>query len=148
MVKWGGAVAALLILVTWLGSGLAPVSCFSATGRGIVVDKRALFVYMEATSVIPRPFVGWNLCGPNGGTRFWVDAGRTRLNQYARIPLWPAVLFSLLGAAIAWHRDRAATKSEQAGLCAKCRYDRAGLSASMPCPECGTPPTSAPHPTV
>jgi hypothetical protein len=26
------------------------------------------------------------------------------------------------------------------GLCPGCAYDRSGLSASLPCPECGTPP--------
>jgi hypothetical protein len=64
-------------------------------------------------------------------------------DQYGRvvcIPLWAPALVLAIPTAILWRRDHMLTKRARAGRCPKCGYDRAGLAATIPCPECGTTP--------
>lgn len=56
------------------------------------------------------------------------------------IPLWIPTLAS---AAAWWTAHRRLRRLDRAGLCPKCLYDRAGLTAST-CPECGAPWTAPP----
>lgn len=50
------------------------------------------------------------------------------------VPFWTVGAIALIGGVFAWRRSR----RPGPGLCAKCRYDLAGLSAGAKCPECGT----------
>ena len=52
--------------------------------------------------------------------------------------LWPAATV-VIPAALLWYADRR-TRSGP-GRCGGCGYDRAGLAADGPCPECGALPT-------
>lgn len=56
------------------------------------------------------------------------------------IPIWTAVGPLALATALAFLQDR---RSERAGLCGECGYDRAGLEAAAVCPECGDVPGGA-----
>ena len=59
-----------------------------------------------------------------------------------RVPLWlPLALFALPTAYLWW----ADSRRVRPGRCPKCRYDRAGLAADDPCPECGTKVQAATH---
>jgi hypothetical protein len=67
-----------------------------------------------------------------------------KLGKVLTIPIWIPASLSLTGfAALAW-LDRRAARTERAGHCPRCGYDRAGLPADAACPECGV--AHAPHP--
>jgi hypothetical protein len=56
---------------------------------------------------------------------------------YVAIPLWAPWLFAAAGTFLLWFRDRTRVAP---GNCPTCNYDRRGLSAARPCPECGAVP--------
>jgi len=56
------------------------------------------------------------------------------------IPLWMPFLLFAIPTALLWRRDQIATKRARIGRCPCCGYDRRGLAADSPCPECGTAP--------
>jgi hypothetical protein len=53
------------------------------------------------------------------------------------IPLWLFLLPSAIATALLWRRDHILTGRARAGQCARCAYDRRGLSQDAACPECG-----------
>lgn len=57
------------------------------------------------------------------------------------IPHWLPLVLATSPWLYAWFTFR--SRRRRAGLCAKCGYDRQGLEAPTPCPECGT---TAPSP--
>jgi hypothetical protein len=57
---------------------------------------------------------------------------------YLCVPLWPFVLITGLPAALLWSGDHARRRAERLGHCRACGYDRRGLAAQSPCPECGS----------
>lgn len=80
---------------------------------------------------------------PYNGEIFRDHAGRWSL----RLPLWlpvaPALLLSL-STAPPWLAHRRRNRRLRRGQCARCGYNRAGLSDHIaPCPECGQVPTLA-----
>jgi hypothetical protein len=56
------------------------------------------------------------------------------------LPLWPLVLVATLAAGWTWTRH---FRRGDPGKCTRCGYDRHGLAADAPCPECGTVPAPA-----
>ncbi len=72
---------------------------------------------------------------------FWRFGGT--LDEF-RIPLWPVGLSLGAGAAFAFRRAR---ELRDPNICARCGYDRSGLSETAACPECG-PSRIAPSPSA
>lgn len=75
----------------------------------------------------------------------WVpefDWGQVR--RWVSIPLWIPVALSLLATIAARHAERRSRRPALAGLCPTCRYDLSVTPANSPCPECGTPTSTAP----
>lgn len=56
------------------------------------------------------------------------------------VPLWLFLIPLLIPTARAW-----LARSIVPGACPRCGYDRAGLPAATPCPECNAPPPADPH---
>lgn len=56
-----------------------------------------------------------------------------------QFPLWIFVAIFGIPAAWFWYHDIRTAKARQAGHCLNCNYDRRGIPASAPCPECNTP---------
>jgi hypothetical protein len=73
--------------------------------------------------------------GPMYGS---TPSGRT----YIWIPLWTPWLLAAAGSALLWFRDRPPQPLDK---CPRCRYDRRGLPADSPCPECGTAAPAPAH---
>lgn len=69
--------------------------------------------------------------------RFLVGAGGY---HELRVPLWPAVVLSGIGA---WMLRGAARRAVAAGHCGRCGYDLRGLAPGAACPECGARATLA-----
>jgi hypothetical protein len=55
------------------------------------------------------------------------------------IPLWPLVLTFSIGFAAIANKDRRLNRRARIGRCLVCNYNRTGLAATTPCPECGAP---------
>jgi hypothetical protein len=56
------------------------------------------------------------------------------------VPLWFPLVALIVLATFLWHRDMLARRREQlrTSVCSSCGYDRAGLTAGLRCPECGS----------
>lgn len=71
----------------------------------------------------------------------WAHAGTGSFS--AEVPFW-CMLPLALTPRITSHALRR-WRGRHAGLCTQCRYSRAGLPATAPCPECGVPPVNSPR---
>jgi hypothetical protein len=99
---------------------------------------------------------GWNALGVRGGPPLphaigavWVGRSLDRLDMHGicgylpRTPMWRGLAINtVFYGAIAWGllSISAVLRSRWkrcAGCCVNCGYDRAGLAAGAPCPECG-----------
>ncbi len=54
-----------------------------------------------------------------------------------QLPLWILTSVGMLASATAWRLDTLARRRAKIGACPGCSYDRTGLAATAPCPECG-----------
>jgi O-antigen ligase len=52
-------------------------------------------------------------------------------------PAWSLVVLVVGLTAVAWHLDSRARRRARLGFCPNCNYDRTGILADSPCPECG-----------
>ena len=137
VVKWGGLVVTVLLLVVWIGSGWKAATRINASGRIDVVCYGAIRIH-AAPSGRAFPPHGWRM----GQTQtpyiyWWFGRNGSGPSSVYIIPLWPAVLLALLATAAAWRADSQHLRRARAGMCPACGYDRAGLAAGVACPECG-----------
>ncbi|MFO0857475.1 MAG: hypothetical protein U0640_09000 [Phycisphaerales bacterium] len=134
--KWGGVVVSVLLLTVWVGSAFVYVlyqhnSCWAlqlSWGQlvyNFVPVPTPPFKLMFKFGQISPPFLQLSLSYTTamGGLLIW-------------IPLWPFVAISIAITAAAWRMDTLAQRRKRLGGCPACGYDRAGLSAYAPCPEC------------
>ena len=146
-VKWGGAGLTVLLLVVWVGSGCYRANWRIAAGTSVEIGAGRL-EYSEVSLFSDLARHGW--ATPEVGLRS-IAAGEPELNWSFRradlgkalfvfIPLWPAVLLSLLATAAAWRADAKYLRRARVGMCPACGYDRAGLAPGAVCPECGNQP--------
>ena len=146
-IKWGGPVVALLLVVWWwfsrttwisytvptvpgdwqfsTGSGRVNITYWPGTtaqGQAIIGHPRQKGLDVQST---PRQLNWWF------GTRWEFD------HRSIRIPLW-FPLFIVVGlTAAVWRKEIIARRRAIIGHCRTCHYDRRGLAATTPCPECG-----------
>jgi hypothetical protein len=68
----------------------------------------------------------------------WLPAwNREQYSLDVVLPLWAAIAAAALPACLLWRSDWRRWASRERGCCAGCGYDRHGLPAGAPCPECG-----------
>jgi hypothetical protein len=159
-VRWGGLVAAALVLVTSevsrtgdrkialrLGGVTASILAYNPGYAQFMVGvaddpsipspafRAALNIENDA-AMIER---GWSGRAALLQVRFW----------WVAIPMWPVIATPLTLSACAWWRWRKRQIRRRAralaGRCPSCGYDLSGLptgSPSLPCPECGEVPKS------
>jgi hypothetical protein len=61
------------------------------------------------------------------------------LTFHTVIPLWCPPVLTALPASLLWRARVRVRSRRRAGQCPTCGYDRHGLAAEHPCPECGRP---------
>ena len=141
-IKWGGAALCVFILVVWGASGWWWVQAYASNGwvGSVFAGRLAIGTY-----ALPVPWTtSIRMAAVSKPPEFfwWFDLESYSGDGYIEIPLW-AIAAPLAGiTAIAWRLDTLARRRARAGLCPKCRYDRAGLAPGAVCPECG----AAAHP--
>jgi hypothetical protein len=91
-------------------------------------------------------YPGWDW-GTNGEARYtsaatWTGGvlwGSDTSGWGAGVSVLYPVIAATVSSSLLWFADR---RRSRTGLCSKCGYDRRGLAADAPCPECGQEPTS------
>ena len=138
--KWGGAVASVLLIVAWIGSGKFGVAYNWSNGDSSSLWRGRLHIWQSGKSV-PAGRTGFE---PRGTTDFGLDWWMSSFKRYNRpqvsIPLWWLVLPSVAASAAVWRHDAIKTRRELLNHCEKCGYDRTGILQDAKCPECGAVP--------
>jgi hypothetical protein len=146
--KWAGVVVCAVI-VTAFGMCLnrTVAHCRSDPGATIGLRRREVWLsggvfsyYYHHDTVGSDEWGGWIAkpmpWGVNWSPQLDWKSGRIHVG----VPLWVPFLLVAIPTALLWRRDHVTTKRAGGGRCPKCGYDRAGLAATNPCPECGTTP--------
>lgn len=135
--KWGGAVATVLFLVVWVGSGWLAVGRFGRKYHGLVAGGCVVIEWPnDPRSDFAAP--GWIVKPHSWRVASWRPFLNDR-SAWARLylPLWFVALPPAALAAGAWRLDALARRRARLNLCLKCNYDRTGLAPEAVCPECG-----------
>ncbi len=146
--KWTATAVLVGVVSVWLASGwwycwrIGTHAGLNVNGGmlGVVwfgadhgADTGWTLMRTPEVSLLPRmPEVG-SVVGLNGA---W----------YVTIPIWMLALPALAMAVFFRHRHARVVRSERAGLCQQCAYDRRGLPSDAICPECGAAPPVTPLP--
>jgi hypothetical protein len=75
-----------------------------------------------------------------GNWNHWRFESRMPPCFIAAVPLWVPLVIAGGPAAALWRADIQRARRARPGHCPSCGYDRSGLTADSPCPECGTAP--------
>jgi hypothetical protein len=144
-VKWGGAVATVVLVAVWVTSGRycaywvfrGESEVFVGGGNininlgnfwSVMKSPPGWYAEAQESSLLCRPRLLWN-----------------SYSLFADIPLWLLLGPSMALTLWAWRRDAVLRRRACAEFCPKCHYDRAGLAADAVCPECGTPASTPPQ---
>lgn len=81
---------------------------------------------------------------PSNADVYWhAEFSRGQVHRFLSIPLWLPVAPALPLTCLAWRAELRSRQPARAGLCPTCRYDLAATPTGAPCPECGTPTSTA-----
>lgn len=136
---WACIIAGLtLAAIWWVSLGASLYYSNTLFGGGMYMGTVNGYVFKE-----PRPLTGtmgltWNW--PNWSIYLWPVSESNAKVDIVRVPLYPLALILLTYGLLRLYRLR----EVPAHLCTHCRYDRRGIPASTPCPECGTTPATQP----
>lgn len=150
--KWGGSVAAAVLIVVWVASVFRSIAVgVSSTTLDMAADvsaaKHYLFFCASADlQVAPWSWEpGWycHVHPHQPGYRYpvfgWFNwDSQSGKDVLLAVPLWFPVVLSLVASGWAWRlelHDR-----RRGHRCPSCGYDLAGLAPSGSCPECGKMP--------
>jgi hypothetical protein len=144
-VKWGGTVVCALLAVVWIGSVWWYVGWWRESGTvigagtgGVGFDQ-----ILDPLGLPESP-------GIQSGSHprllhWWFHWENSPSERSVFIPIWAVAILLAMPTAAAWRLDTLARRRTLPNHCPTCNYDRTGVPAGSPCPECGSPsvPTSA-----
>ena len=137
MVKWGGAVVTVLLVVVWIGSGWWQICWERAPDRYVVIAGGLLRLCDDNSSHGVRLGLFREIARADSPLRWWFYADPDRTFPQFGIPLWLPAVISLAVVITARRLETLARRRARLEFCARCNYDRAGLAAGAVCPECG-----------
>lgn len=145
MVKWGGLVASVVLLLVWVGSGCMFARCFTAD-RHFTITLASGQVHLLMVDG-PQANRSFDLDQYFVTRRFSMDlwpSAEVHAGFFWRfgLPSWLPLIGVLIPTGVAWRNDRRASHIERANTCLKCGYDFCGLPVGVVCPECGVTPAS------
>lgn len=148
MVKWGGAVVTVLLMVVWISSRWFVYTWAWSGGRyvllagGVVQGGRFAYTDPETepdtAAYSARQFQRVNRRWDDRVEFRWRPAmASSYMGPTMECPLWmPAAVVAIV-TLFAWRLDASAGRRGRLNLCPKCGYDRAGIAGDARCPECG-----------
>jgi len=145
-VKWGGALAVVLLVAVCVASAKWHWSWKVASNCGVSIDASCLGVFCYDTGIFPQDSLSVIPIFYDGGDSSPTWRGTFQRASYASggvgvtrtiIPLWPFSLLTLIVTGFAWRADLIARRRAMVGSCLKCGYSRVGLAPDAVCPECG-----------
>lgn len=85
------------------------------------------------------PAISWDIDSAIGNSWLLWPTYKTRDGAFAvlAVPLWIPLASAVLAGLLLFRRGGTLKQRTQFGQCATCGYDRTGLAATAPCPECG-----------
>jgi hypothetical protein len=89
---------------------------------------------------------GWhsNVRRTQDSFHWWFDWFSSPRMWSFGVPIWTLAGASLVPTVVVWRLDRRARRRARINHCPTCNYDRGGLPAASPCPECGAIPATTP----
>jgi hypothetical protein len=139
LARWGGLFATVVLALVYLanlplyaGSSLGPFISWRMEHGRLALERHA--------AQNPEAFyVAINSEGMRFAPECRVFSWRDwRVN----VPLWLPLLLAVAVTSRAW--TRWIRRPRDPSRCPACRYPRAGLAFTIPCPECGNPPPPPP----
>jgi len=118
------------------GYGLAIVVLTPGYSLGIC-NGRCVYQLFHRKEPAYVPNVNWIWYQPHGFDNS-LYYGRNWFSWRIDMPLWPFVAIAIGTTAAAWRIDAIARRKSRSWACTNCGYDRTGLAANAPCPECNT----------
>ena len=126
--------------VVWVASGWKGV-VLSSFHRCVIIDRGRLGFWTDRLpDNLSDPVWTWGT-SQQFTLDWWFGAPLSVAGFYI-FPLWFPAALCMLATFAAWRLD-AIARRRGTGKCAKCGYDRAGIAAAAPCPECGSPRSPA-----
>jgi hypothetical protein len=150
-IKWGGAVAVILLVVVWVVSGRHDWTIYPGTefvanlyGGRVSLSRMDSAAHRDFVRATIESLQGFGFA-PEWHWNWWcsLEANRPFLKWEVAVPLWFLGLPLLACTLAAWRLDARARRRARTSHCQKCNYDRAGLSPDARCPECGAPTAPA-----
>lgn len=142
--KWGGPVVAVLLAAAWWMSDWRWIGYLGPGGSFCVVERGVIGVGYGPEWATPRDGKTRDAppTGFHGGSvpleyEWWFVLVWEPGHRAVGVPLWFPVGIVVGLSTVVWRRDWLSQRRAILGHCAKCRYDRRGLAAAAPCPECG-----------
>jgi hypothetical protein len=154
--KWGGVFLSIALIVVWIASAWVRLDWRDYAPGSTQTELTALVAY----GCVLIEVIDKNWWGQPPTRVFHFSASRPHFAWWGfyrshqpgfdrfRFPLWTVVAPAIAITCAAWRLDTLARRRARIGHCPACNYDRRGLPAASPCPECGAVPApSAQTPT-
>lgn len=143
--KWAGAVLSIVLVVVWAGSAWYDVAWFGKGGYLVSVESGRLAVGWPVAPGDVQPSSVWRVERSPPTLRWWYARSGSAFATWILLPIWPIALSTAIVTLGAWRLDTNARDRLRHSACVKCGYDRAGLAAASPCPECDAAAPPAPR---
>lgn len=129
----------LAVVVLWVATARRPVLYAWANGLTATSGFGTFGIMKQYVWKIPSSETGWHVreLGFSGPMQWWFRGEWDEAARGVVVPWWAVCLPLVIATGIAWRRDVVAGRRGCLGKCGACGYDRGGLGAEAPCPECG-----------
>jgi hypothetical protein len=141
-VKWAGAATCGILVALLVCSRFGYVQRNFADGWWAAISGGYVIVEkLDAPSVLQGE-IGWRYGTGPMGFHWLPSAGLSKGQSWILMPFWVPLTLVLALTAAAWRLDTLARRRARLNHCPTCNYDRRGLPAASPCPECGVVPAT------
>jgi hypothetical protein len=136
----------VVTLIVWISSAWWYVTWLRESGTTITAASGGLGFSQTRYSILGVRNPGFHSREPQRTLYLWFHWEDSPTLRGAFIPMWPLIILAGGISAFAWRLDTLARRRARLNHCPTCNYDRAGLPAASPCPECGAVPQPIPQP--
>jgi hypothetical protein len=119
-----------------------------SNGITTYVVRGQFSIFVPRTTRWGTEVAGFRIFETNPGFDVWPVLRTRATATYVGIPIPVAITPILIATAAAWRLDTLARRRARVGHCPTCNYDRRGLPAANPCPECGAVPATPAQPST